>query len=176
MADTGNWMQAVGPITGGLGFVLSCVSLWRSYQNSAQTRALTFAQKKQEAFGMLADGEVAIMKQQRALRGIVFDARRLDLRYLIAKAEEFEANGNRMIAKNCELRNELRNKTSSNITYDKLLEFVDKELVKFFEATNPSAFEEETLQFITTATQQIALVEQALAAGIDRAKIPLPPV
>ncbi|MFT3850955.1 MAG: hypothetical protein QM739_20545 [Propionivibrio sp.] len=146
----------LGALLGVLGFLMSCVNLWRSIKATKETRSLAFAQKKQEALSLVIDGEVGTMAARRQLWEIRDDAKEIGASRLVADTENFIKDYERSLAQLSAVRAELETQVSGQMNHADHLKFIETTMAKVKQITDPKKIAEEVAVFVDPARRHIA--------------------
>jgi hypothetical protein len=161
----------VGAVIGILGFLLSCISLWRSVQTARQANAVALAQEKQKWLSNITEAQIGVMAQQRELNSVRFDALRLGEESIARDAGDFSDGCIRQLQTLEKLRAVSIVEMEKASTHADLIKVVG-EYIPILEAQfNPKLIEEETKKFTEVAKQRFRIIEDANAKGLDWKKL-----
>ena len=147
----------IGVLLGVLGFVLSCVNLWRSIQATRETRSLAFAQKKQEALALVIEGEVGHMAARRQLWEIRDDAQELGVTEIVENADAFIKDFDRSLVRLGEVRRELEAQIAGEMGHEDHVRLIETTIAKIRQITDPNKISEEVAIFVDPARRHLAL-------------------
>lgn len=147
----------IAALLGVLGFALSCVNLWRSFQSNNKTRALAYAHKKQEALTLVIEGEVAYMSARRQLWEVRDDAYEAGANELADDAAEFILDYERSIARLAGIRAELEKKSAIEMRHQDQLKFIERTITSIKQITDPQKIYAELASFVDQAKRNIIL-------------------
>ena len=147
----------IGTLLGILGFVLSCVNLWRSMQATRETRSLAFAQKKQEALALVIEGEVGNMAARRQLWEIRDEAHEIGATEIVESAGAFIQDLDHSLARLADVRRELEARIAGEMGHEDHVRLIETTIAKIRQITDPKKISEEVAVFADPARRNIAL-------------------
>jgi hypothetical protein len=161
----------IAAIVGILGFVLSLYNLWRSKRSDERVHSLAFAQKKQEALGMILNGEAASRTVQSQIWELRHDAYMVGAGLVVNSTDKLAANCSEDLNHFNQLRKEVEALDSSKAGYDELLMMADKLIIAIRARTDTKRIEQEVAGHIADGRKYIAALMEAKLLGIDPDKI-----
>ncbi|MEI8574004.1 hypothetical protein JWZ98_10960 [Methylomonas sp. EFPC1] len=142
---------------GVLGFIISCVNLWRSIQSTRQAQVLALAQKKHEALSLVMEGEIGNMAARRQLRTVRYEALNADAEDIAQQVSEFIDGHDRALSNLSRLREGLSAIVPGAARHKDLIKMIDVIIPQIKQVTEAKWIAEGVGEYVDEVKENLSL-------------------